>query len=48
MYEHHLEAAKSAIEAKIILDIYDSSFDVMIKEDESPVTKADLQADAGN
>ena len=48
MYKAQLEAAKkAAIEAKkIILDIYDSSFDVMIKEDESPVTKADLQADA--
>ncbi|HHU28935.1 TPA: 3'(2'),5'-bisphosphate nucleotidase CysQ [bacterium] len=47
MYKAQLEAAKkAAIEAKkIILDIYDSSFDVMIKEDESPVTKADLLAD---
>lgn len=47
MYEKQLEVAKkAALAAKdIILDVYRSSFDVIIKEDNSPVTKADIAAD---
>ena len=41
--EAMIEAAREA--AKVILDVYHSSFEVEIKEDDSPVTAADKKAD---
>ncbi|MCQ2799153.1 MAG: 3'(2'),5'-bisphosphate nucleotidase CysQ [Bacilli bacterium] len=47
MWEKELEEMKiAALEAeKVILEIYETSFDVETKDDDSPVTIADLTAD---
>ncbi|MBQ7244183.1 MAG: 3'(2'),5'-bisphosphate nucleotidase CysQ [Bacilli bacterium] len=47
MLEHELETALRAVKEaeKAILEVYGTSFDVEIKEDNSPVTMADKKAD---
>ena len=47
MLNKELDVALNIIKeaSKLVLDIYNSSFDVEIKEDNSPVTKADKEAD---
>ena len=47
MLEHELETALFAVKEaeKAILEVYGTSFDVEIKEDNSPVTMADKKAD---
>lgn len=47
MYEQHLAIAKYAAQEaqKIVLEIYRTGFEVITKDDNSPVTKADIAAD---
>ena len=47
MKKHLLTAIKASLAAgKVIMDVYETTFDIEIKDDKSPLTEADTQANA--